>query len=501
MRNRGAGRGWRALSRFALIGVIGGSTAACSTDTSRLTDPFTNPFSSLASEPSATGSLADETDTAPPPAIRTPRIQSGDLGAPSAVMSPRPAPRVTLSESVSSSVAGMNPDAGRMTTPRISPAAPAPKLQISAAQKLVDSRAAEAEARKHVEARRLAEADARKQAEIEARKEVEAKKIAEARKLADSRKAAEQKAAELKSAEAKKVADAAEAKKAAEAKAHEARKAADATEAKRLAEVKKAAEAKKLAEAEAKKATEVKKLAEAEAKKAQSKVATKDAPKADPAAERKAEAARKAEAEAKVAKAEAAKEAAKRVAEAKAAEAEAKAASKEAAKAAAKEAAKVASKEPVKEKIAEKEPEKPAPVKVASADPVANPATATDATESFRWPAKGRVINGYGSSGNEGINISVPEGTPVKAAEDGTVAYAGSDVKGYGKLVLVRHNNGYVSAYAHNGELDVRPGEKVKRGQTIAKSGATGNVTSPQLHFEIRKGATPVDPIPHLASN
>jgi murein DD-endopeptidase MepM/ murein hydrolase activator NlpD len=155
--------------------------------------------------------------------------------------------------------------------------------------------------------------------------------------------------------------------------------------------------------------------------------------------------------------------------------------------------------EPVKPvKVAalpEKAPE-PAP-----APAVAPAAPAPDPQSSFRWPARGRVISGYGSSGNEGINIAVPEGTPVKAAEEGTVAYAGSDVKGYGKLVLVRHTNGYVSAYAHNGEIDVRPGEKVKRGQTIAKSGASGNVTSPQLHFEIRKGATPVDPVPHLASN
>ena len=95
----------------------------------------------------------------------------------------------------------------------------------------------------------------------------------------------------------------------------------------------------------------------------------------------------------------------------------------------------------------------------------------------------------------------MPEGTSVKAWEDGTVGYAGSDVKGDGKLVLVRHANGYVSAYAHNGEIDVKPGDKVKRGQTIAKSGASGNVTSPQLHFEIRSGATPVDPMQHLASN
>ena len=120
----------------------------------------------------------------------------------------------------------------------------------------------------------------------------------------------------------------------------------------------------------------------------------------------------------------------------------------------------------------------------------------------FRWPARGRVISGFGgTASNEGINIAVPEGTPVKAAESGTVAYAGSEVKGYGNLVLIRHDNGFVSAYAHNGEISVKRGEKVKRGQVVAKSGQTGNVTSPQLHFEIRKGSTPVDPIPHLGGN
>ena len=117
----------------------------------------------------------------------------------------------------------------------------------------------------------------------------------------------------------------------------------------------------------------------------------------------------------------------------------------------------------------------------------------------FRWPARGRVIAGFGANGgNEGINIAVPEGTPVKATEAGTVTYAGSEVKGYGNLVLIRHENGYVSAYAHNGSLNVKRGEQVKRGQVIATSGQTGNVTSPQLHFEIRKGATPVDPMKHL---
>jgi len=135
-----------------------------------------------------------------------------------------------------------------------------------------------------------------------------------------------------------------------------------------------------------------------------------------------------------------------------------------------------------------------APQQVAAAPAVAAP-PAEERAE-FRWPARGRVISGFGSKGGngDGIAIAVPEGTPVKAASDGVVAYAGEELKGYGKLVLVRHDNGYVSAYAHNGELNVKRGEKVSRGQTIAKSGATGNVTSPQLHFELRKGSTPVDP-------
>ena len=93
----------------------------------------------------------------------------------------------------------------------------------------------------------------------------------------------------------------------------------------------------------------------------------------------------------------------------------------------------------------------------------------------------------------------LPEGTSVRAAENGTVAYAGSELKGYGNLVLIRHPNGFVSAYANNGELDVKRGDMVKRGQVIAKSGQSGNVSSPQLHFELRKGSTPVDPTSYLA--
>jgi murein DD-endopeptidase MepM/ murein hydrolase activator NlpD len=141
------------------------------------------------------------------------------------------------------------------------------------------------------------------------------------------------------------------------------------------------------------------------------------------------------------------------------------------------------------------------PVPEASlASPVAKPAR--DAGPSLRWPVKGRVIAGFGpktnGQQNDGINLSVPEGTPIKAAEDGTVAYAGNELKGYGNLVLVRHPNGYVTAYAHAKELMVKRGDEVKRGQIIASSGQTGNVDAPQLHFEVRKGQSPVDPIPLL---
>lgn len=127
---------------------------------------------------------------------------------------------------------------------------------------------------------------------------------------------------------------------------------------------------------------------------------------------------------------------------------------------------------------------------------------ATNALPTFRWPARGRVIASYGAKTNgkqnDGINIAVPEGTPVKAADDGVVAYAGNELKGYGNLVLVRHANGYVTAYAHASELEVKRGDTIKRGQVIAKSGQTGEVGSPQLHFEIRKGSAPVDPLQFL---
>ncbi len=131
-----------------------------------------------------------------------------------------------------------------------------------------------------------------------------------------------------------------------------------------------------------------------------------------------------------------------------------------------------------------------------------NSADANAGAAGFRWPARGRIITGFGpkptGQQNDGINLALPEGTPVKAADDGVVAYAGNELKGYGNLVLVRHANGFVTAYAHASELMVKRGDTIKRGQVIAKSGQTGNVTSPQLHFEIRKGASPVDPMQHL---
>jgi murein DD-endopeptidase MepM/ murein hydrolase activator NlpD len=89
----------------------------------------------------------------------------------------------------------------------------------------------------------------------------------------------------------------------------------------------------------------------------------------------------------------------------------------------------------------------------------------------------------------------------VHAAEDGVVAYAGSELKGYGNLILIRHSNGYVTAYAHASELMVKRNDPVRRGQVIAKSGQSGSVSSPQLHFEIRKGSTPVDPMQFLPSS
>lgn len=122
----------------------------------------------------------------------------------------------------------------------------------------------------------------------------------------------------------------------------------------------------------------------------------------------------------------------------------------------------------------------------------------------FAWPVNGPVISNYGIKGhgyrNDGINIEAPRGTPIRAAENGVVVYAGNEVAGFGNLVLMRHAGGFVTAYAHADRLLVRRGQVVKRGQEIATVGSTGSVTSPQLHFEIREGVRPEDPSRLLAS-
>ncbi len=125
------------------------------------------------------------------------------------------------------------------------------------------------------------------------------------------------------------------------------------------------------------------------------------------------------------------------------------------------------------------------------------------ATGQFIWPAEGRIISRYGPKEgglhNDGINIAVPEGTSVMAAQSGVVAYAGNELRGYGNLLLVRHSNGWMTAYAHNGELLVSRGDMVSKGQTIATAGRTGSVQTPQIHFEIRRGSEAIDPLKVMA--
>jgi len=126
------------------------------------------------------------------------------------------------------------------------------------------------------------------------------------------------------------------------------------------------------------------------------------------------------------------------------------------------------------------------------------PQQTADSSVKFQWPVNGRVLLSYGASDsgerNDGINIATAQGAPVRASASGTVSYCGNELKGYGNLVLIKHTNGWISAYAHCDEVLVRKGDPVYKGQTVAKVGATGGVTEPQLHFELRQGKRPVDP-------
>lgn len=120
----------------------------------------------------------------------------------------------------------------------------------------------------------------------------------------------------------------------------------------------------------------------------------------------------------------------------------------------------------------------------------------------FAWPVRGTVISKYGviakGRNNDGINIKAPLGAAVKAADSGTVAYAGNELKGFGNLILLKHSDGWITAYAHNDSLVVRKGQKVRKGEKIATVGSTGGVSSPQLHFEIRAGKKAVNPLSYL---
>lgn len=132
----------------------------------------------------------------------------------------------------------------------------------------------------------------------------------------------------------------------------------------------------------------------------------------------------------------------------------------------------------------------------------ASPAATAVGQPRFAWPVRGKMLAEFGKrpdgTHNDGINIAVPAGTDIAAAETGTVAYAGSELKGFGNLILLRHDNGWVTAYAHADQILVKRGDAVKRGQVIAKAGKTGSVDQPQLHFELRQGSKPIDPMPYM---
>ena len=146
---------------------------------------------------------------------------------------------------------------------------------------------------------------------------------------------------------------------------------------------------------------------------------------------------------------------------------------------------------------------KPAPVRKAKSAEAPSVAPRAATSDTFAWPVRGTIVAGFGTrtaaGRNDGIDIAVPIGTPVRAIADGKVLYSGSEIEGFGNLILVRHANSWVSAYANSSSNLVKRGDKVRAGQTIAKSGKTGDAPRPQLHFELRRNSQPVDPTRHLA--
>lgn len=182
-----------------------------------------------------------------------------------------------------------------------------------------------------------------------------------------------------------------------------------------------------------------------------------------------------------------------------------------------KKVAKVVQSTPVKQKVQsaksenvekqkKNEPEKvqvAKPVKKISSDPNKKlPAITARSSSKFTWPVRGKILSNYGAKSNglfnDGINISATRGSVVKAAENGVVAYAGNEVKGMGNLIIVQHDGGWMTVYAHLDSMAVRRGVKVTVGQKIGTVGKTGKVDSPQLHFEIRKGTKAYNPTSYM---
>lgn len=146
-----------------------------------------------------------------------------------------------------------------------------------------------------------------------------------------------------------------------------------------------------------------------------------------------------------------------------------------------------------------------APKKTTRQKPATNTQITTSSANrknSFMWPVKGEIVSSFGNKANglynDGINISASKGTGFKATEDGVVAYVGNELRGYGTIVLIKHNNNWISAYAHCGSVKVARGDRVQKGQVIGTVGQTGNVTSPQLYFSLRSGREAVDPVKYL---
>ena len=164
--------------------------------------------------------------------------------------------------------------------------------------------------------------------------------------------------------------------------------------------------------------------------------------------------------------------------------------------------AKVVQKEVAEAKVAADAPVKTDKKKISSDPSKKLPTISARSSSKFSWPVRGKILSRYGakSSGlfNDGINISATRGTPVRAAENGVVAYAGNEVKGMGNLIIVQHASGWMTVYAHMDSLAVRRGARVNVGQPIGTVGSTGKVDSPQLHFEIRKGTKAYNPSDYL---